>query len=88
MQTTYYDRARLRWPERYIKGAGQFAVIPLDTPTVTLCMTYAEAQEQILNPKRVMICDLAERPLPDFSKMKDIETKEERRERRRAVQQP
>ena len=86
MQTTYYDRARLRWPMRHISGAGQFAVVPLDDNTCRLFMTLTEAHAVIANPMRVMICDLAERSLPDFSKIKDIETKEERRERRRGNQ--
>lgn len=72
---------------RHISGAGQFAVVPLDDNTCRLFMTMAEAYAIIANPMRCMVCDLAERELPDFDKMPDIEDANERRARRQAARQ-
>jgi len=57
----YIEQAKLRWPDRHVSGAGQFAIVPLDDQTVRLFVTRAEAEQIIANPMRVMICDLAAR---------------------------
>ena len=87
MSKTFYDITRDRWPMRYIKGAGQFAVIPLDDQTVRLFMTLAEAHAAIIAPLRAMVCDLQERSLPDFDRIPDLEDREERKARRREDRQ-
>ena len=65
---TFYDIARDRWPDRHISGGGSIAVIPLDDKSCRLFVTMVEAEQIIVNPMRVMVCDLAERstPCPDL----------------------
>ncbi len=84
---TFYDIASDRWPMRRISGAGQFAVVPMDSQTIVLCMTRGEAENMIIDRMRVMVCDLQERSLPDFDRIPDLEDREERKARRREDRQ-
>jgi hypothetical protein len=58
----WLEIAERKWPGRPVEGAGRWAVVPLDTPTVFLHATYDTARAQVIDPRRVQIVNLLEQP--------------------------
>lgn len=57
---SYRNLAFVRFPGRPLEGAGRWAVVPLDSPTIYLHETREAAERQIADPRRVKIVDLLE----------------------------
>lgn len=53
----FVEIAKGKWPNRTVEGAGRWAVVPLDSPTIYLHGTPDEARAQVLDPRRVRIVD-------------------------------
>jgi hypothetical protein len=86
----YLETAKRRWTTHCIGGSGRFAVYspsmgPLSK--ILLCETRAKAEAQIVDPKLCLVVDLAFDTEAALERMRDPETAEERRARRREARE-
>jgi hypothetical protein len=60
---SYRNLAFVRFPGRPLDGAGRWAVVPMDSPTIYLHPTADAAHAQIADPRRAKVVDLLAEPV-------------------------